>query len=115
MRVVEAQIGKLFGLNLLRAPEMRLHHADPGPGGEACDAVDDDACLNLSWPQRDGADSSERRNRVVFAPSRSAHRLSRPRSYSLTCHTTVRWPRAMTRSAHREPRRLRGHAYDVWD
>jgi hypothetical protein len=48
--VVEAQIGKLFGLNLLRAAKMRLEHADPGPGSEACDA----GCLNLSWPQRGG-------------------------------------------------------------
>ncbi len=41
MLVVEKQIGKLFGLNLLRAPKIRLEHADPGPGGEVFDAVDD--------------------------------------------------------------------------
>ena len=39
--VVEKQIGKLFGLNLLRAPKIRLEHADPGPGGHVFDAVDD--------------------------------------------------------------------------
>jgi hypothetical protein len=38
--VVEAQIGKLFGLNLRRAPKIRLEHADPGPGGDVFDAVD---------------------------------------------------------------------------
>jgi hypothetical protein len=39
--IVERQIGKLFGLNLHRTPRIRLEHADPGPGGEAFDAVDD--------------------------------------------------------------------------
>ena len=39
--VVETQIGKLFGLNLLRPAKIRLEHADPGPGGEVFDAVDD--------------------------------------------------------------------------
>lgn len=41
--VVETQLGKLFGLNLLRfgAPKLRLEHADPGPGGEVFDAVDE--------------------------------------------------------------------------
>jgi hypothetical protein len=39
--VVEERLGKLFGLNLLKAPKMRLEHADPGPGGEVFDAVDD--------------------------------------------------------------------------
>jgi hypothetical protein len=39
--VVETQVGKLFGLNLRRVPTIRLEHADPGPGGEVFDAVDD--------------------------------------------------------------------------
>ena len=39
--VVEQQIGKLFGLNLLKAPKIWLEHADPGPSGEVFDAVDD--------------------------------------------------------------------------
>jgi hypothetical protein len=39
--VVEKQIGKLFGLNLLRAPKIGLEHADPSPGGDVFDAVDD--------------------------------------------------------------------------
>lgn len=39
--VVETQIGKLFGLSLVRAPKIRLEHADPGPGGDVFDAVDE--------------------------------------------------------------------------
>ncbi|HEY7008732.1 MAG TPA: hypothetical protein VH395_07325 [Jatrophihabitantaceae bacterium] len=39
--IVEARIGKLFGLNLLRAPKIHLEHADPGPGDDPFDAVDD--------------------------------------------------------------------------
>lgn len=39
--VVERRIGRLFGLNLGRKPTFSLEHADPGPGGEVFDAVDE--------------------------------------------------------------------------
>lgn len=39
--IVERRIGKLFGFNFGRMPNIRLEHADPGPAGEVFDPVDD--------------------------------------------------------------------------
>ena len=39
--VAERRPGTIFGLRPARSPTIRLEHADPAPGGELFDAVDD--------------------------------------------------------------------------
>jgi hypothetical protein len=39
--VAEHSVGSIFGLRVVKAPQIRLEHADPGPDGELFDGVDE--------------------------------------------------------------------------